>query len=328
LKKRLGQLAALLGLLAAGWLIAHDNPRALLALMRMAAAGFVLAALVHLLPMLANARAWQTLIRRRERPTLLAMLHLVWLRESVNGLLPVARLGGELVSFRLLRRLGLRAAGAAGCIVVDVQLFVVGQLIFTLLGVGYLATRTSSASLRLAGELAWGLAALAPLLLTFALLHHARPFERVAALLNRASGGKWADLVGRSIDLDRQIKGIWRRKGTILRFLFVWYPVQCVATALELWVALQFLHAPLSWIEVVVLESLIQAANSAAFFVPGALGIQEGAFVALGGVFGLDAPTSLALSGARRIRDLVIYAPGLIAWQVTEAAASPALRAA
>ena len=39
----------------------------------------------------------------------------------------------------------------------------------------------------------------------------------------------------------------------------------------------------------------------------------------IGGLMGFDAPTCLALAGARRIRDLLFYVPGLIAWQFAEA---------
>jgi len=104
----------------------------------------------------------------------------------------------------------------------------------------------------------------------------------------------------------------------LLRYLFFWQPVQCVATAVELWLALHFLGARATLLEAVVIESLIQALSSAAFFVPGGLGVQEGGFILIGGAFGLDPPTCLALAGARRIRDLLIFVPGLLAWQVAE----------
>jgi putative transposase len=42
----------------------------------------VLAGLAHVLPMLANARDWQSLIRGANRPSLFGMLHLVWIREG------------------------------------------------------------------------------------------------------------------------------------------------------------------------------------------------------------------------------------------------------
>jgi len=63
---------------------------------------------------------------------------------------------------------------------------------------------------------------------------------------------------------------------------------------------------------------LIQAVSSAAFIVPGALGVQEGAFVVIGAMLGIDATTALALATARRLRDVVIFFPGLIAWQWAE----------
>jgi uncharacterized membrane protein YbhN (UPF0104 family) len=71
-------------------------------------------------------------------------------------------------------------------------------------------------------------------------------------------------------------------------------------------------------VEAVVIESLIQAISSAAFFVPGGLGVQEGGFILVGGALGLDPSTCLALAAARRIRDLLVFVPGLIAWQFAE----------
>ena len=38
----------------------------------------------------------------------------------------------------------------------------------------------------------------------------------------------------------------------------------------------------------------------------------------IGAALGLDATTSLALASARRLRDLIIYLPGLVAWHRAE----------
>ena len=67
-----------------------------------------------------------------------------------------------------------------------------------------------------------------------------------------------------------------------------------------------------------MLESLILATRTAAFFVPGALGVQEGVLVLLGGMIGLGPEVALALSLVKRVRELVIGVPGLLAWQVAE----------
>jgi glycosyltransferase 2 family protein len=319
--KRLGRIAAFLGLLASAWLVWRDNPAAVLASMRVAGAGLVLAGLVHVLAMMANAKDWQTLIRGSHRPSLAGMLHLVWIRESVNSMLPVARIGGEIVSFRLMRSRGLRASTAAASLVADMQLTLISQMLFTLFGVGFLLTHAASNTLRLAGDLTWGVVALTPILALFALVQRARPFERLTHFLNRTTGGKLASLVGQSAKIDQGIMVIWRRRAVVLRYLFLWQPLQCFATALEIWLALLFMHARISLTGAVVFESLIQAVSSAAFFVPGGLGVQEGGFVLIGGALGLDPPTCLALAGARRIRDLLIFVPGLIAWQFAESSA-------
>jgi putative membrane protein len=319
--KNLGRVAALLGFLVAAWLVWRSNPGAVFTLIRTAGTGLLLAGLVHVLPMLANAKDWQTLIIDENRPRLSRMLHMVWIRESVNSMLPVARIGGEIVSFRLMRRWGLGASVATGSLVVDMQLTLISQMMFALVGIGFLLTHSASNSLRLAGDLAWGVGALTPVLVLFALVQHAKPFERLTRMLNRVTSGHFTALVGESAQIDEAIKMIWRHRGVVLRYLFFWQTLQNLATSLEILLALHFMGTRVSLAEAFVIESLIQAVSSAAFFVPGGLGVQEGGFVLIGGALGIDPATSLALAGARRIRDLLIFTPGLVAWQVAESSA-------
>lgn len=316
--KFLGRAAALCGLAIAIWLVLREHPAEVFRLMSGAGAGLVLAALVHIVPMLANAWDWRLLIRRTERPPVLSMAKLVWIRESVNGLLPVARIGGEIISFRLLGRLGVRPETAVASLVADMQLTLISQVLFALVGVGFLLHDAQSDTLRIVGQLSLAVAAAVPLLLLFALVQHARPFERIARLLNHVTGGKVYGLVGKSARIDQSVKLIWRQPDIVLRYLFIWQTVQCVATAFEIWLALYFLGSRVSVVDAFVLEVLIQLISSIAFLVPAGLGVQEGGFVLVGGLIGLDPATSLALAGARRIRDLLIYLPGLVMWQVAE----------
>jgi uncharacterized membrane protein YbhN (UPF0104 family) len=68
--------------------------------------------------------------------------------------------------------------------------------------------------------------------------------------------------------------------------------------------------------QVIALESLIFALRSAAFVVPGALGLQEAGYALLGPLFGLDPATAVTLSLIKRARDISIGLPALILWQV------------
>lgn len=98
-----------------------------------------------------------------------------------------------------------------------------------------------------------------------------------------------------------------------------WHGVAWLATALESWIALQLLGTGLPIAAVLALESLIYAIRSAAFFVPSGYGVQEGGYVILGAMFGLGPEAALALSLAKRARELTIGIPALVLWQVVEA---------
>lgn len=316
--KRLGSLAALAGAGLALWLLWRDDPRAVLAALHAAAFGLILAASLHVFHMLSNARAWQILFPRANRPPFGSMFVLVWIRESVNSLLPVIRVGGDLAAFRLMLRRGVPLPHAAATLVADTQLTLISQLMFTMIGIGFLFHHGTSDTLQLAGDLALGVAVLAPLLVVFALVQHVNPFARIAHLLNRVLSGKLVGAESASGRVDEEIKAIWRRRWVVFRYLFFWQPLHASVASLEIWTALYFLGVRVPFIEAFVIDSLIQALSSAAFFVPGALGVQEGGFLLIGGALGLDPAICLALAGARRIRDLVNFVPGLVAWQVAE----------
>ncbi|MGS1023498.1 flippase-like domain-containing protein [Burkholderia glumae] len=316
--KSLGSAAAALGLAIAVWLVWRDHPAAILALLREAGGGLLLAAAAHLLPMLANAADWRLLIRRAPRPGFGAMLRLVLIRESVNCLLPVARIGGEIVAYRLLRRLRVKHATAIASLVVDMQLTLVSQLVFALLAVGWLLEHSTSDTSRLVGRLAASIALAAPVLLLFALVQHARPFERATQLLNRVTSGQFVAQLGASAGVDRCMMLLWRNTGVVARYLLIWQTLQFLGFSLEIWLALLALGAHPSVADALVIEALIQLLSSVAFLVPGSLGVQEGGFVLIGGLLGLDPPVCLALAGARRLRDLLFYLPGLAVWQLAE----------
>ena len=79
---------------------------------------------------------------------------------------------------------------------------------------------------------------------------------------------------------------------------------------LEVWIALRFMGYPVDYRTALVIESLGQAVRGAAFVVPGALGVQEGGFIALCAVFGIPAPTAIALSLVKRLPEIALGHPG------------------
>ncbi|MET1028845.1 MAG: flippase-like domain-containing protein [Dongiaceae bacterium] len=317
--KHLGKLLAAIGLLLAVWLFSREDFGAIVVLLRQAGPGLLLACLVHIIPMALNAHAWRVILPGAGRPSLASMLRIVWVREAINGLLPVARIGGEIVSYRLLRRIGVRRSPAVASLTVDMALSILSQFAFALLGIGFLQAQAGGP---LIAKLGLALLLLACIAVAFVVVQRAGFFERVTRLLNRFAAGRFEGAIGHSARIDRAIKAMYQRRGMIVRCLF-WQLSGWIAGAAEIWVALWFLGHPIGIVEAIIIESIIQAVSSAAFVVPAALGVQEAAFMLIGAALGLGPAPALALAAVRRLRDCVVFMPGLISWQMAEGAASP-----
>ncbi len=76
-------------------------------------------------------------------------------------------------------------------------------------------------------------------------------------------------------------------------------------------------HSTTVW-NAVALESMCLAIRNLVFFVPGALGVQETGLVLIGAMIGLPADVAIALSLAKRFREIVIGLPTLVSWHWVE----------
>jgi len=314
--KYFGPLMALAGLALAAMLVAHEDVGRIIDLVMASGPGLILAALFHVVPMALNARAWRRLLPGPTRPSARIMTWAVWVRESVNGLLPVGRIGGEIVAYRLLRRHGAGRAHAAASLVGDVTLSILSQATFAALGLGLLLA--SGGKTGLVTQLFIGLVTIVPLTLVFVLVQRAGAFQVVSRLVDKLAAGRLRSIVHESVQLDRAVWAVYQRRHDA-GACFVWQFAGWLAGAGEIWLALHFLGQQRDVVDAILIEALIQALSSAAFVVPGALGVQEGGFVLIGAALGIDGATALALAAARRLRDLTIFFPGIIAWQRAEA---------
>ena len=312
---RLGLLLALAGFGIACWVVWQQDVEAVGGLLASAGLlGLTLTALSHFPAMVLNAQAWAMLMPRHGRPALPGMVFQVWVREAVNALLPVGRVGGEVVCYRLLRLGGMRAAPAAGGLIADVALSLVSQLLFALLGVALLAAGGASLGW---GGLLLGLLLGAACAGGFILALRGGLISRAIAVLNSLARDRLANLAEGARRLDTYMRRLWARPRALLACT-AWQFAAWLAGGLEIWVACQALGAPISAADALMIEALIQALASAAFIVPGALGVQEAGFVGLAVLAGLEPSTGAALALTRRFRDLALYLPGLLAWAVAE----------
>jgi putative membrane protein len=313
--RNLARFAAAAGFALAVILFVRHDSGAIVALVVSAGPGLLLAALFHIAPMVANARGWQRLLPDAQRPGLPVFAWATWIRESVNALLPVARIGGEIVACRIVRPHLRDGPSAAASLVADMALSVLSQATFALVGVALLYAIGTSSELGI--RLLLGALALIVLGTGFALAQRFRALGALVAVLNRLFAGRFALAHAPARGFDDAMRAIYERRGNIAA-CFSWQLAGWFLGAGELWIALQFLGEASGLLDAIALEALIQAVSSLAFFVPAALGVQEGAFIVIGAALGIDPATALALATARRLRDAIVFLPGLAAWQWAE----------
>ena len=313
---RLASLLALAGLAFATYLVIRSGWSEVLSALAVAGPGLIWASLFHFVPMIANARAWQALIPGRGRPRLAFFLWIVWVREAVNGLLPVARIGGEVASARLMIQRGLGTATTVASLVVDTTLGIATQFLVTIAALALLAYNAPGEAIVLRAALGAVLAI--PVVGALLLVQRIGFFELLRRARHHLIGDReWSLIAGGPLRADRAVRLLYRRRSRVL-VCCLFQTAGWLAGAGEIYLFLLFLDHPVDIVDAFILEALAQAVSSAAFVVPGALGVQEGGFLLVGGFIGLSPETALALALARRVRDLVIFLPPLLAWQAIE----------
>src|SRR6266700_1503614 len=285
-----------------------------------ATAGWGIAAVVayhFLVPVFLDALAWWVLFPRSERPPLRKIYWMRWIGESVSTLVPSAAVGGDIVRARLAAISGSPMATAAGTVLVDLTLGVFTQAAFTLLGVVLVVEATGQKNFvrpTLIGTLI-GVAGVAG----FYFVQRLGMFRFLAKIIARlANSPEWQSLVQGGETLDRTIRTLYARRRAVV-MCCVWTIISLVAGSGEIWIALHALDLHATFVNALILQSMLLTIRSAAFAVPGGLGVQEGGYLFVGNLLGIPGDAAFALSLIARVRELALGIPGLISWQVIEA---------
>jgi putative membrane protein len=312
--KHLGYVFFAAGAIALVAIVAYYGFGDIAAALAAGAWGVALVIAFHVVPLVADTVAWRWLLPPRHRKRLRDLVWMRWVSESVNNLLPAAQIGGDLVRGRLAAQRGVPAADAIASIVADITTSVLTLIAFGALGALLLFPQHA----RQSTALLLGLALSAALVGAFWYLQRAGLFAPLARRFASVLGGTtWQTLVGSAAALDAAIAAVYARRGDVIRNC-AWAFAAWLLGAGEVWIALYFLGARIGPLEAIAIESLIQTLRSAAFPIPGALGVQEGGFVLLGHALGIAPETAIALSLVKRVRELALGIPGVIVWQLAE----------
>ena len=310
-------LFASLGLAATVWLILNTG---LLGIENtIAIAGFSILWVVplHILPIMLDSQGWRVLLHDGEqKPSSGFLFWVAGIREAINGLLPVFRVGGEFTGARLATRAGISKANAIASVLVEVTLTLVNQIFFTLAGIFLLVTVSSGHSFY--GQILPALSLAAGAIVIFVLIQRGGFFSFCHRWIEQLGwGNRFVRAVGDPEALDQAIHRLYQRRTLLLR-AGLWQMAGLLAGVLEIWLALFLLGSRVGWGGALVLESLSQALRSASFFVPSGIGVQEGGFVVFGSLLGIRPDITLSLSLVRRLREVLFGLPFLVSWQWIE----------
>jgi putative membrane protein len=266
--------------------------------------------------LLLSAASWQLLFPPQGAPRFGLTFLAMWIGSSINLMLPVASLGGDVVRARLIANWSGKPRDAVASVVVDKTV-----LIATLPLVGVIGTAFLIRIVPDAGSLPAAIGAVIVLVFALAVLvivQRAGAFgflaSRAVRLARRAG---WEGLVAHASDLDGAIRALYSRPARVA--------VSCGLRVLarlsvsgEVWLAARLFGHPITIADAILLKSFTLVARAVAFPVPAGLGVQEGSFVALGALIGLPPDVALATSLGTRVREIVSSVPGLLAWQAVE----------
>ena len=313
--KGVGVIAFLVGTAAVVGLVVYSGAGLVgNALLALGATGLLIVVLLHLPVIALLGQAWWSMGRDMAgaTPTKFAWARLV--RDAAAEFLPFSQLGGYVIGARALTLSGAGPIPTTVSMFADLIMEFAAKLPYVAAALAFLFLEEPKAGLL--RPVAVGTAAAAG---GFGLVLYFR--KPIKAALEGAAIALAARWQFPGLTAPEQVKPAFDRafaRDGRMMFSFLVHLLCWVAGAFEAWVMFLLMDVRIGFREALVVDGLASALRTFAFAVPAAAGVQEGAYVLVGALFGISAPEALAFSLARRARDLVIGVVGLSAWQLAE----------
>jgi putative membrane protein len=258
--------------------------------------------------------AWYVLIPPAEKPRLWTYAWGRIVRDSATEILPFSPLGGLVIGARAVVLNAVTVPVAFASTVVDITAEMLSQIVFTILGLILLATRVTNFSWNDPPVIGAVLGVAAAVVATVAFI----VFQiRGGIIVEKMVGFLLPKALPQADAVNAMIRVIYDNPVRLALASFI-HLICWMLAAVGVWGLLQLMGVEIDFLAVMGIESLAAAARSAAFAIPAGAGVQEGAYVFFGRLFGLDAQTALAISLLKRVRDFVIGVPALLIWQGVE----------
>ena len=288
------------------WIIARSGP--MLIWRQIASLNWRILAVIfaYLIVYFFDTMGWRLAFRREVKlPDLWRFFLARQAGEALNYTTPSAYIGGEPVKAIVLnKRYGVNIVDGLASVVIAKTTLFLSKVAFLLIGVA-LALKFLRLESLVATGILWTFIGVLGLFIIFLFLQRKGLFMLGLRIARKFKlSGMLEDKQARLEEIDRTIGDFYLKDRLRLFGSFAFHLIGWIAGSIEVYIILYFLGVPVDWIRAFVIEVFMKTANSAFFFVPAAIGVQEGAGYAVLAALGIGGEIGVALSIIKRIREI------------------------
>jgi uncharacterized protein (TIRG00374 family) len=263
---------------------------------------------------LLDSLSWKYILIHLPEKTTLGRLF--WVRlggEALNQLTPTASLGGEPFKAARLQADGVPLERASASVVIHKGILVLSLALYIFIGLALAPVFLPEVAAHMSALIlaALGLAAAG---ITFVVVQRREPCSNSFRFLSRRG---WVphflrDQEGFLLDLDTAMAHFYRQYPGRAMLAFSLFFLSWLLHAVEVFLIFWLLGHPISWGLAVCIDALAMLFTALGFFIPAAMGVQEGGNILLALSFNLGFTLGAAFSILRRIREAFWLSLGLI----------------
>ncbi len=226
--------------------------------------------------------------------------------ESFNVVIPAGGMGGEPVKAVMLKtHYGVDYREGTASLILAKTINMIALVIF-LIGGFVLMTRAEALPQAYEYMAGVGLLAFGLGVFLFFIIQRLSITSLTGTWISRwRFGQRVEDILDHIHDMDDRLVHFYtedrgRFAGALVLALVNW-----LLGVVEIYYTLVFLDNPITWAEAWIIEAVAQMVRTGAFFIPAAIGVQEGAFLLVCGAITGSPSVGLAVSVVRRIREII-----------------------
>ncbi|MDR4497463.1 MAG: flippase-like domain-containing protein [Candidatus Scalindua sp.] len=244
--------------------------------------------------------------------------------EAINMVIPSANFAGEPLKAYLLKRHNISMLDGITSVVISKAIMTISQIIFVMLGVGFLLFQLHVSGPPLISIIVITLLGI-PVILFILFIQKRGIFLSFSKLLHTL-GIKIAFVeknVDKLIALDKNIMQFYHHNKKNFYLSFIFYFLGWIAGLIEVLLVLYLLNIPINFLSIYIIESLSTVAKGITSFIPGSMGGQEGGIIMIFLNLKLSASIAITFCILRRLRELIWVASGLVIlskleWEIAE----------